>query len=388
MRHPTPHIIAVALLSTLAGAASTFADGNPLNGASRRPFYIFGHNPNTLADARAALSSGANALEPDVQVGDTGELVIAHGAHEHGRIRFADYLDGLRQLATQHELALVVFDVKPEAATPAHGVEMVQAIRRHLNTGGIDVCVIISVATRQDGAVFDGLLGPGAKLQLGPREGVQIDEEDDAGAIANYFLGRGYRGNICFGDGTLGPGPHLPTAIDGAAWCRATRGFPVAVTYVYTIEKADSMRLFIDAGADGIITDDVPTLAGVVRGRTDVFLATRKDDIFKPLNEAYGLQIRTTTGVGGAGTDATLTFTLAGAQGSAVIAVNTALTGRMEAGCTNYVTLPSKDLGALKSITVFNDGHGNRPDWNLQDITVLSAVAQGGSLVPLHRGAQ
>lgn len=34
--------------------------------AGPRPFYVVGHNPNTIADVNDALSKGANAIEPDV----------------------------------------------------------------------------------------------------------------------------------------------------------------------------------------------------------------------------------------------------------------------------------------------------------------------------------
>jgi hypothetical protein len=33
-----------------------------------RPFYVVGHNPNTIKDATHAVNAGANGLEPDVQV--------------------------------------------------------------------------------------------------------------------------------------------------------------------------------------------------------------------------------------------------------------------------------------------------------------------------------
>jgi hypothetical protein len=38
------------------------------------------------------------------------------------------------------------------------------------------------------------------------------------------------------------------------------------------------------------------------------------------------------------------------------------------------VTIPSKNLGRLKSITVSRDDSGNAPDWKLQEISVYSAV--------------
>jgi hypothetical protein len=47
--------------------------------------------------------------------------------------------------------------------------------------------------------------------------------------------------------------------------------------------------------------------------------------------------------------------------------------GGWKKGDTNYVTIPSKNLGVLKSITIKNDGARNAPDWHLQDVTVYSA---------------
>jgi hypothetical protein len=58
-----------------------------------------------------------------------------------------------------------------------------------------------------------------------------------------------------------------------------------------TLER--SMRDFIDAAVDGIIPGDIGELVRVVSGRLDVRLATRQDNPFVTLNEAYGLKIRT-----------------------------------------------------------------------------------------------
>ena len=368
-----------ALLSILLfQAAPARADGNPLNGASPRPFYIFAHNPNTLVGVRLALLDGANALEPDVTLAvcNTGDALDdfvdwdSSAPHRNGRCddtKLVTWLDGVHLLAVdQPGLALIVFDLKSSVAIPVRGRIILDAIRKHLNFGGVNVNVILSVGTRDDfGAFeFDGLLDT-----LLPREGVMIDSENDAGAVVQLFFDRGYRQNIGYGDGTSGIGPRLVVAMDAAAWLRATIGLPRSVTYVYTIDLEDSMRTFIDAGVDEIITNSIPKLAAIVRGRSDVRLATRDDNPFLPLNEAYGLMIRT----GDDGTDANVTFTLNGSLGSSKITVNTEPSGRMESGNTNFVTIPSRNLGGLKSITVENDGSGNRPDWLLQDITVQSA---------------
>ena len=381
--------LVILMIVTMLSSSLAHAD-NPLNGASRRPFYVFAHNPNTLAEAESALSYGANALEPDVQVDGSGNLVVAHDPYESGNMSIEDYLGGLFTLTSQYLLALLVLDVKSEAATADNGMKIVRAIHDQLRPGGRTggVYVIISVATRNDGAVFDKIIGPNAEVQLGVREGVQVDQEDDAEAIVKFFKEeKGYLGNnIGYGDGTAGPGPNLPAAIDGAVGLRAAFGYPQAVTYVYTLNDPDTMRLYIDAGVDGIIPDcifpfhppmpfcpeSVEALKSLVTGRTDIRMATLNDNPFKPLNEAYALKIRTMDETG-AGTDANITFTLTGSLGSASITVNAAVPGRMESGSENWVTIPSKNLGALTSITISVGGGVNFPAWHLQDITVYSA---------------
>jgi hypothetical protein len=60
-------LLAVALALAVAGAARLSAQTGP-NGTDPRPFYVIGHNPNTLEMAELALFSGANALEPDLIV--------------------------------------------------------------------------------------------------------------------------------------------------------------------------------------------------------------------------------------------------------------------------------------------------------------------------------
>jgi hypothetical protein len=401
-------VIAVLLITILTPANSAVAD-EPLNGAPPRPFYICAHNPNNLSDVESALQAGANALEPDITLAypDTpsarcsddplynlvnwdSSFPLRDGLCDDTKL--VDWLDGAHDLAIRYpQLALVVFDIKSSAATAENGPLILNAIRTHLNGHGVgahytaqevQLNVILSVATRDDGAVFDHLMGPQAQVQLSEREGVQIDAENDVADVLNFFFKGGYEGNIGYGDGTAGFGPNLFPAMDKAVFSRAATGYPKAVTYVYTIDLENSMRAFLDAGVDGIIPGDdadISELASIVSSRSDVVLATRDVNPFQPPPEAYGLVVRTAddeddglTG-GGEGTDAFLTFTLEGELGTASVIVNTYHAGRMEAGDVNYVTIPCKDLGALRSITIHNDGSGNGPDWKLLDINVYSA---------------
>ena len=92
------------------------------------PFYILGHNTNSMAEIEKVIGGGANALEIDVTAYEFNldQLCVDHagltGDSPGGASapRFADFLDGLKAVAIRHAgLALVVLDCKPPAATPA-----------------------------------------------------------------------------------------------------------------------------------------------------------------------------------------------------------------------------------------------------------------------------
>jgi hypothetical protein len=221
-------------------------------------------------------------------------------------------------------------------------------------------------------------------LQLGPREGVQVDSENDAAQIVDFFRNvKHFGGNIGYSDGTtVGDVIGLFSFMDKGVYLRASNGDPQAIPYAFTITTQSSMTGFIDAEVDGIITTlsfgRVAELRAIVDGRTDVVLATPDHNPFQPANEAYALLVRT----GSDGTDANITFALHGTLGTSTITVDTSPVGRMESGDTNYVTIPSMNLGTLQSITVTNDGTGNAPDWDLLDISVSSARYMGADPCP------
>src|SRR6266851_4872590 len=401
---PAPLLtLAAHLLLALGVVGPARAEGGShtiLNGSAPRPFYIFAHNPNTVHDAEVALQAGANALEPDITVAEpdtanpscgTGVLVDWDSSSPNrdglcSDTRFVDWLKGVHNLATQYPgLALIAFDIKSRAATAAHGVEIRDAVRTYLNTDGVNINVIFSVGTQSDGGVFDNILGT-----LLPREGVQIDAEDDPGAVVNFFFARNYFDNIAYGDGTAFQGPNLPRAIDRAAFLRASAGYPKAVTYVYTLNHVTSMHSFIYSGVDGIIPDAfgvqasgdpsyITTLRNVVNEHPEIRVATRDDNPFVPALQSYGLETLTDSDLF-SGTDANLTFTLLGCRGSATITVDTGEvlnpiydSGRMRDGNRDWMAIPSMNLGKLTSVTIFNDGSGDAPGWDFDYIRVSSA---------------
>jgi hypothetical protein len=389
------------LLLTLNTVGPARAEGGShtfLNGSAPRPFYVFAHNPNTVHDAEVALQAGANALEPDVTIAepDTAnpscgtDVLVDWDSSSPNRdglcsdTRFVDWLKGVHNLAIQYPgLALIAFDIKSPAAKAKYGVPIRDAVRNYLNTDGVNINVIFSVATQSDGGVFANILG-----DLRPREGVQIDAEDDPAGVVNYFPDTVT--NIGYGDGTVFQGPNLPRAIDRAAFLRASAGYPKVVTYVYTLNHVTSMHSFIYSGVDGIIPDAfgvqasgdpsyITTLLNVVNEHPEIRLATRDDNPFMPALQSYGLEVSTSDDTF-SGTDANLTFTLLGCRGTATGTVDAGEvldpiydSGRMRDGQFDWLTIPSQNLGKLSKITVHNDGTGDAPGWKFVDIGISSA---------------
>jgi hypothetical protein len=374
LRRPLAEKERVTAVQRICGRTSEPRTGQVVDAAARfgpRPFYVVGHNPNTIADATADLADGANGLEPDVQVyaNDPQRLCISHGTGSSDAPTPDDYLDELHALAAANpQLALVVFDCKPEVTTPDHGFELLTAIRQHL-TFDNDLNVIISIATREkrQGEFFDRIVDI-----LGPREGLMIDAEDDPGSVSDYFVGRGVT-NHGYGNGitpvNFAIGPYYRYTVEAACGIRAAAGRPRFV-YVWTVNVHDELREYIRIGSDGAITDDPSDLVAIASQFPSlVRMARREDNPFRPANFAYSLHV-STSDRSMAGTDANVTFTLTGALGSASKTVDTELVKRMESGSWNWVTLPSPDLGQLQSITVQRDDAGNAPDWHLDRIQV------------------
>lgn len=410
-------LIPVSVL--LCGAARPAAAAVPktvLNGAQPRPFYVFAHNPNRVDWTEKSIKAGANALEPDVNAFGPScwfpqaPLMVAHGLDcSDAPAAYDDdpnlptleaYLQGVHDLAVKYpKLSLVVFDIKDDAANdPERGLELISAVRTILNTGGVNLWVVYSVGKLTNVAIFRDLLG-----NLLPNEGVQIDAEDTPGAVVSYFQKHGQPDRIGYSDGTLGPGLFITQAIDEGAGRRASRGVPNAIPYVYTLNTQAAVEFYESSGADGLIPDnwgvgepDYDDITWAVdnlkQHHTELRMAERGDNPFKPALESYALKIRTAD-VDNAGTDANLTFELHGCKGTATITIDTDTydgyqgSGRMEQGKTDWVTIPSKDLGGLTSITVSSDDHGNSPGWEFIDIKVSSARYIGDDTDGLHEYA-
>ncbi len=383
--------LSLAGVLSLASATGLLAKNDtPLNGAQPRPFYAFAHNPNSLQDVEAALKKGFNALEPDIsEITCGGQEVLIDfdtdlGVPDCGSIRFADWCTGVNKLAQQYpKLAYVVLDIKAWASDPGNDAqvtanmnEIVNDVRTLLNANGVNLNVTYSVANHKHAQILDKIISQIPVNPLLEREGLQIDGEDDAGAVVQYFFDQGFTGNISFGDGTSTVYAPLPRAMDYAAFLRASIGYPKAVSYVYVLTQQASMNSYIYSGVDGVIALDADQddLLAVIPQHPEIRMAKREDNPFQPANEAYGLEVVT----GDNGTDADIEFIITGCRGSASIRIDGGWvmplilpSDRFEAGQTDWATIPSKDLGELQSITIKNLGGGGT--WKPATVAISSA---------------
>jgi len=355
------------------------------------PFYVLGHNTNSIDQVNQALDQGANALEIDVTafahnldafcVDHAGPMGNAPGGASAPPLE--NFLRDLRKVADRRsELALVMFDLKPPASRPDLGPALIQTIRDILTKDSF-LPVILSVSNITDehtdrligSTVFDNIHG-----DYGQREGYMIDEEDDMRSVETFFLTKLKVDHYGYGNGTsFGPTDEgasgFRTPIELACWKRAAHGQPAFVD-AWTVNNPANQALYLRIGVCGMISDpsgiaNVRALLQRPEFAEKYRLARRTDNPMSPDRFEYGITALTSD-IDHAGTDATITFTVTGERGSASAKWDTNLNARMERGQTSVVVMHAPDLGALKSVTVQSDVTGNAPNWHVHQIAVQS----------------
>jgi hypothetical protein len=379
-----------------ATVAASSGPGLGANGQHRKAYYIVGHNPNTLDEVIADLNAGANALEPDIMrfddsatvIGTTDRINSHQGPsglfvyHDHVTVTtrlpttVEAYLDGVHDMVqSQHRnVALITLDIKSAAANAALVSGLQTAVRTHLNYNGVMVYVIFSVGSFGDAPGLDTIA-----TQLNDHEGLMIDAENDPAAVLNLLKGKGAR-NVAYGNGSAGEcsglAPNVLVSMDQASWIRAGQSANFAIPYAFPICNTQRMFEYMKT-TDGLIPDidnligggtaEIGPLSALVAAHPDVYLATSADNPFLQGKEAYGLRV-STFDKAGAGTDSLLTFTLTGTCGSASVSLDASYQKRFEAGDVNYVTIPSKNLGHLTSLTLSSDGANPGAAWDPQTV--------------------
>jgi PLAT/LH2 domain-containing protein len=343
-----------------------------------RPFYLVGHNTNSLAAVRLGLRSGLNAFEIDVNKDARGRLFVSHGAVPPTVALFGppvpltDFLDEFAALAPR--IALLIWDCKIE--DPALAVRLRDETRKRFSDGGDGTAVVYSVPYVDRARQFFRDIRTG----LTAREGLMVDQEKDATRVARCFREMGVV-NACYGNGVTTipgvgvglPSPSLPSEFDTAVAVEALDG--LAFTYPWVIAQAETMREFVGIGVDGMIVDvaDAGTLVDVVaRSGGAVRPAVPGDGPFAVGGSPLVLEV-VTGDVPNAGTDATVTFTVERSAREPVTKVfDGARVGRLERGTSTWVTLRDADVASadVVAIKVRHDGGHLSSEWFLDSIAV------------------
>ena len=258
-----------------------------------RPFYLIGHNTNSIDEIREGLAAGLNAFEIDVNRDADDQLYVAHDFVAAPLLEVLGamppkldvFLSELRQLAVSPEgagIALVIIDSKITSA--ALGAEIARSVRAHLTDNAQLLPVIYSVPKVGDAETFFQQI----HASLMSKEGLMIDEEDDAALVSKVFHALGVR-HACYANGIttiagIGlPSPNLAAEMEAAVALRAAG--ELRFTYPWVLTRPDTMAEFMRLGVSGVMVDTprATELANVMRSpelAEQVRVATRADDPF------------------------------------------------------------------------------------------------------------
>jgi hypothetical protein len=263
--------IAIVIIIQYCSSAFAFGRQNEVsevtNGTSSlRPFYIIGHDPDTFEEAKEFVRSGANGIEPDVNIlsDDTNELCVGHGpllwagpANKNSP-KLTNFLASLHDLARSNtNFCLVYFDCKSFAATTNLGVKLLTDIRTYLigsNEDRVNLSVVISVASLKDKAIFSGIAN-----SLNDREGLMVDEDSCPSEVSKYFQTLNVS-NQCYCDGITPFNPFLSLFSIRSAVRRGCelrdQKHELRLVGTWTVNNPRLMKKYIKMGVDGILVDD------------------------------------------------------------------------------------------------------------------------------------
>ena len=255
-----------------------------------RPFYLIGHNPNSVEAAVRCLERGANALEPDVCFEPDSDDFYVHERIPlvpdwvlrllRGHLTLRQYLAGLAAYLARsgraRQLALVAFDLKPPYR---YDLERLACLVRDAFSADLPGTAILFTVADPDAMPWLAALAPAA-----PRSAAGVDSHATPEVVDGFFRTLPLR--YTYADGTSVP--LLPTTcylgrVRRAVGLRRSGSGPgFSLVYAWTVNSARSMTAFLDSDVDGMITDRIERLGTLLQtsyaGRYS--LATADDNPF------------------------------------------------------------------------------------------------------------
>ncbi|KAJ3225503.1 hypothetical protein HDU78_010638, partial [Chytriomyces hyalinus] len=365
----------------IAGKSSGDLPPTPTPSKRIRPFWVVGHNPNTMEEVQKFIDQGANALEPDFAYRSYGggAIAICHSANPEKECgtqdqTAQDYLNKLREKLTAQpdKISTIMLDIKTSLvrAPTSFGAPMKLMNLIHNLTQSIPLNIMYSVSSLDEAKVF---FTPEFVKNLGPKEGIYIDYENQPQVVLDYYKSinaprYGYGNGISFAN----PGqdlwaPNIRPSIREAAWYQAATGQGQSVGTWTSNARTDQLD-FIRGGVSSIIVDTskgssdpyvrgIQSLISLIKLNSEVKSLVRfgtiKDNLWTSNLGRYALSINVAQAVKTVGRDRDLvTFTLVGAKGRASCIVDYSYANRLDIDNPTYATIISEDLGKLSKIIV------------------------------------
>lgn len=251
----------------------------------QRPFYNFGHNPNSIAQVDACLAGGANAIEPDIQYENGGLIVRETGNWltnplTGGNVK-SNIDDYFKAVAARPQIVLVTLDIKPteEIGYEEFGRLLYAVVTKYLPPEKF----IFSLDNLTMVDAFKAL--PEVN---GPGRDVSSIKTIPTGST-DPLLWSKTADKFGLNIPSMGISPMVPISL--SRWFgplaglvkNRDRGGPVKKTYYWTAGKTRTMRKLMDMNLDGVLVDDNKGLSETLQTepyRSMFRLATVSDSQF------------------------------------------------------------------------------------------------------------
>ena len=235
-----------------------------------RPFYLIGHNPNSVDEAIRCIRAGANAIEPDLYFKD-GEFYVNEVIPFVSKIFppkkgpvLKDYLTDLKHALMADpslQLALIMWDTKNMDQYNVN--DLFAILRQYFINFFPQISVGVTTGDKKYLQCFDTLIAETNQEIAGIDGMCTVDE------ARHYFESRGL--NYMYANGT--GVPLWPTTLD-----RYKHQIMRAVTirdhpqnhylrwvYVYTVNNANHIREYLRLNLDGLNTDNVALVKSILQ---------------------------------------------------------------------------------------------------------------------------
>lgn len=355
-----------------------------------RPFYIIGHNPNTVEDAAEYIEAGCNAIEPDIQWDDhwngSGEKTYYVSEDEfyphqpqvnpHDQAHSLEvYLQRLARYLSMPDktglLSLIVFDVKDPFFSLQDFISFVQL--HFLSVEACkDVAILVTIPYLENAQFLNGCALP-------PNWGVGIDAEGSPRSVRSAIQ-TGHAGQTAYADGFTIIGQYTDfypfrvykSLSQAKSMQILSSGECFPCIYTWVVGNEGDMKRYLGLCISGMIVgldaghNGPAMLKDLVSRRPyrDLYrLAAYGDNPFgtAPI-PGYSLEVVTANNYW-SGTDSLLKFTLNGSQGKLYATVDCNYQGMMESGATDYVNFEGSDIGDIRSLTIESAGTRFFPEW-------------------------